>query len=538
MADVRRFTESGFRVTAVAEAEAALRRLLLPDPGAALSSGRLLKRSRYRAAARIEADGLGPVIVKVHRPSGVADTLRAAVRRSRASSEWRAARCLAGAGIPTPEILGSFVRRRGPLLAAAATAARFVPDRDTFAPALNSRSPREAKALLVRAAGWIRAMHDRGIEHRDLHSGNVLVARGPAESCEMLFVDLHKAQVGRPVPGSGRVRDLAQWLHSLAEAVGPGGRLRSLLAYAGVQRGGARPTGFARFVRRVERAVARRERVRIRSRSRRCVEENTDFTRSVGEGAGWRRLDVSVAAVRRAIAAHDRVLSAGPREAVVKRGRKSSVTRDGGVVVKESFRARTLLTRLARLAVPDLDRAGYENAHRLLVRSIATARPLAFVRRGGRTITLYEDLGRFPRLDHRVRAALRSGEWDRARLGVLLRDHAAAAARVHRKGVWHGDWKGCNWLVDENPAGFAFHLVDTDRVKFYRRPVPWRRRMRNLAQLAASIPMVVSRTDRLRWWRRYAEQGGLSGPDALRRAARDVAALVARKTVVVDEPIE
>jgi hypothetical protein len=62
--------------------------------------------------------------------------------------------------------------------------------------------------------------------------------------------------------------------------------------------------------------------------------------------------------------------------------------------------------------------------------------------------------------------------------------------------------------------------------------------MRNLAQLAASIPVVVSRTDRLRWWRRYAERSGLSGREASRRAARDVAALLAEKTVVVDEPIE
>jgi hypothetical protein len=339
--------------------------------------------------------------------------------------------------------------------------------------------------------------------------------------------------VGRPIFEWRRRAQLARWLHSLAGWVGPGGRLRALLAYLG-----SRPADHE--LRRAWRALSARidrwERRRRRSRSRRCVEENVHFTAAVGAGRGWRRTDLAPARVGDAIAAHDRALS-GNGAQVLKRGRKSRVTRLGDVVVKEAVEG-SLLRRLEGRLRPRARQAGYKNAHALDVRGVGTALPLAFVRRGGRTFTVYEDLSALPRLDHRLRDALRSGAWDLARKRAAIEATADFAARLHRLGVWHGDLKACNWLLDEREGEFRFRLVDTDRVRFYRGEVPRSRRLRNLAQLAASIPVVVTRADRLRWWRRYARGTALAGRAAERRAARDVARLLSRKTLVVDEPIE
>src|SRR5204862_8024273 len=107
----------------------------------------------------------------------------------------------------------------------------------------------------------------------------------------------------------------------------------------------------------------------------------------------------------------------------------------------------------------------------------------------------------------------------------------------HRLGVWHGDLKACNWLVREHGDDLSFHLVDTDRVRFLT-SVDRDRRLRNLAQLAASIPRSVTRADRLRWWRRYARGTALAGREQERSGGRDVARLLSEKTLVVDEPIE
>lgn len=531
MARPVRFSEAGFRVEAERSAEGAVRRGLLPDPTAALSGGAAVKRNLYRAASRVELPGVGAVLLKVHRPRGLVDTVRAALRRSRARSEWDAARYLVGAGIPTPAPLAVLERRRGPLLEQAASAARFVAPRETFAPSLTAQPPDKARALAARSGRLLRALHDRGVSHGDFHSGNLLVGPGPGDRCVLDVVDLHTVRAGRPVTARRRRAQLAQWVHSLAGVLGAAGRRRVVVGYLGDADAATVRCTFAR----VERLVAARERRRLRSRGRRCVEESSVYTSDLGDARGWRRRDLPVEAIERALAAHDAALARGG-DAVLKRHRKGAVVRAGGVVVKEAFEP-GLARRLEARLLPRRRRAGYENAHRLAVRGVGTAAPLAFVRRGGRTFTLYEDLGRLPRLDHWVIEAARTRRLSRARRLAALHATADFAAGLHRRGVWHGDLKACNWLVEETGTHLAFRLVDTDRVRFLRR-VSRERRLRNLAQLAASVPRAVTRTDRLRWWRRYARGTPWAGAAHERAVARDVAALLARKLVVVDEPIE
>lgn len=532
MRELRRFEAEGFRVVTADLAEGPVRAGLLPDPSAVARAGVPIHANLYRAAARVELEGLGSLLLKVHRPRGLADRLRAAVRGSRARAEWDAARYLCGAGIPTPEPLVVAERRRGLALEQAASGTRFLPARETFEPALRAQPAAKAHALLARTARWIRALHDRGVSHRDLHSGNVLVGPGPGDRATIDVVDLHTVRYGHAPSMARRERQLAQWLHSLAGSTGPGGRLRSLVAYLGPA---ADRRDVARAHARVERAIARRERVRVRSRSRRCVEESGAFTRDVGGGRGMRRRELSEEALAAALAAHDRAVVA--RDAsLLKAGPKSLVSRVPGAIVKERL-APSWRRRLEHLLLPGRARRGYENAHGLEVRGFATAAPLAFVRRGRRVFTLYRDLSSLPRLDHRVREALRRGEWSPRRLREVSDAFADLAARLHAKGVWHGDWKACNFLLEERGRRVGFPLLDTDRLRFGA-SLTRARRLRNLAQLDASLPKVVSRTARLRWFRRYARGGALAGPAAERAALRDVARLVARKIVVVDEPIE
>jgi tRNA A-37 threonylcarbamoyl transferase component Bud32 len=532
VANVAVFRDAGFSVETLAVAEGPVRLHVMPDPSATLARGEPIKRNNYRAASRVDVAGLGPVLLKVHRPRGLIDVVRAALRTSRARSEWIAARYLVGAGIPTPEPLLLAERRFGPLLEQAASGARFLSRRETFVPALAAQPRDKARALVVRASRLVRAMHDRGISHGDLHSGNVLVGPGPGDRCELHVIDLHTVRVGRRVSRRARDAQLAQWLHSLSAVVGPGGRLRALLAYLG-----ERPArrALARSYRRLASRIVARERRRVRSRSRRCVEEGQGFTSSVAQGTGWRRRDTAPEAIERAILDHDRVLAAnGP--GVLKVGRKSRVTRAGGFVVKERLEG-SLARRLEGMLFPWRRRSGYRNAQGLVVRAVGTAAPVACVSRAGRHFTLYDDCTAFPRLDHRVRDALARGEWSRERTREMIEATAVFAARMHRLGIWHGDLKACNWLVEERGSRIAFHLVDTDRVRFLR-AVDRDRRLRNLAQLSASIPRSITRADRLRWWRRYAVGTELAGRAQERAAARDVAVLLSKKTVVVDDPIE
>lgn len=285
----------------------------------------------------------------------------------------------------------------------------------------------------------------------------------------------------------------------------------------------------------VERRAARLERVRRRSRGRRCFRESTVYTRDVGEGRGWRRRDLDVRRIEDALRAHRASREPG-EHGFVKRSRKGIVTRHGDLVVKESLVVGWGGRLKDRLA-PARHRAGFDHARALVAAGVATARPLAWVRRGGRDFTLYEDLSTLPRLDHLAfdryaPGAPRAGQ-------VRLRDAAADwLGRLHAQGIYHGDLKGCNVLVrEEGRDAPAFPLIDVDRVLFFGRPVDDRRRAKNLAQLAASIPVAVTRSERLRFYRRYAAAlGGSSVPEA--RMAAAVARALAPRTRVVDRPIE
>jgi tRNA A-37 threonylcarbamoyl transferase component Bud32 len=382
-------------------------------------------------------------------------------------------------------------------------------------------------ALLGAVARAVRRLHDVGLDHRDLHAGNLLV-RGPADAPEVVAVDLHRTRIGRPLGEARRVANLAKLVHSFGDGLGEPGATALMEAYDphGL------PGDAARRREAVLRRAARIDLARRRSRAKRPGKESTVWTQDVGAGRGSRRRDLPPERIDRALAEHDAAVAAGDAR-VAKRNRRGVVTTHGDVVVKEAA-PRERWARVRAALAPWRARAGFRNAHVLDVLGFATARPLAFVRRGGRTFTLMEDLSALPRLDHLARETFARGDPAEAR--ALLDASARWVGALHRGGVYHGDLKGVNVRVARGDGAWRFHLIDTDRCRFPAGPVDRRRRVKNLAQLAASVPRVVSRADRLRWWRRYAE--GTPWLAEERAVAREVAAQLARKVVVVDEPIE
>jgi hypothetical protein len=148
-----------------------------------------------------------------------------------------------------------------------------------------------------------------------------------------------------------------------------------------------------------------------------------------------------------------------------------------------------------------------------------------------------EDLHPDERLDLYVLRRFAGGLDGRARLEKhrLAREFGRFVGDLHRRGIYHGDLKAVNIFVRRRDGREEFRLVDYDRVKFGRK-VSRRRRIKNLAQLAASIAVLITRTDRLRFFRAYAPD-----EEALRNErqyARGVAKQVAKKIVVRMEPIE
>lgn len=515
------------RGTVLAGLEEVVAAMVSPDPTVAVEAGRVLRRNRNRVTGRVVWPRVGPVLLKAHRTRSPWQAVVSWVRPSRARREWRAARFLEAAGVPVPQPYAYGVSRRFGMERFSFFAARFLPDVRDLRVALAAQPPRKAHRLIERVARLIRTMHDRRFDHRDLNGDNVLAGPGPGDRCDLHIADLHRCRMGRPVSEARRVQALARWLASLGSAAGPGARRRTVAAYAEDRTEAARRA----LQKRVERATRAFLRRRVRSEAGRCLEETHGFTHDVPLGRGARRRDVPPERIVGALEAHDATAPGDPR--LLKIGRKSKVTAQDGIVVKEALPHGVLGTWKQRLAPGRLS-AGYRNAHLLDVLGVPTARPLAFLWLRDRAVTLYEDLTDRERLDHHVRRLYhRPGSPEARRLRTAV---ATWAATLHRRGVYHGDLKAVNVLVGPSVAGPRLFLVDTDRLRWYDRPVDFGRRMRNLAQLAASIPVRVTRAERLRWCRTYARR--LPEDHGEREVTDALAALIAKKTRVVEEPLE
>jgi tRNA A-37 threonylcarbamoyl transferase component Bud32 len=366
----------------------------------------------------------GPHLLKVWlTPRGEAERERAALERA------------AARGLPVSQVAGD-----GP----GWLALRFAAGREA--------TREDLPALLELGA----RMHDAGMLHGDFHLGNLRITdSGP------LLLDLQRARFLPRVPRWMRRRELGFLAFSLGdplpESLFPVRRWRTLRA----QR-------------------------HWRSRTRRCLEESSKFTRFTLDGAaGFRRRAVPVEPL---LSALREVAHKEP----VKRLPRSSLWRHAGLWLK--------LHRTSRQA-----RAAWVGGCGLEARGIEIGRPLCFA---GRWLVM-EDAGQtlidwvereFECASQPVREGLADA------LGGLL-------ARLHARGIYHADLKANNvcWT-----PGAPARLLDYGRVRFLWR-VSRRRRVKNLAQLNAALPDLVPNPLRERALVRYLESVAEPDPERLRR---------------------
>ena len=238
--------------------------------------------------------------------------------------------------------------------------------------------------------------------------------------------------------------------------------------------------------------------------------------------------------LRSALARHRDCLAGGPGR-VLKDDVRTRVTwvalTDGRPAIVKEYRAGGLARRLEDLVRPAAALREWRAAHELARRGVAApaawalalpaplAAASAFVVL--EAITDAEPVNRF---------VLRrcAGPAERA-LRLRLIDAVAERLRsLHERGVEHRDLKGSNLLVRLRGADFELFLVDLAEVRFSRR-VGEAHRLEALAQLNASLPLAVGRTERLRCLTRYAPSASRAerarlfrAVDALTRARKCV----------------
>ncbi len=191
----------------VAVIEREIARLI--DPASATQTIHWGRNYLYKATLELDSQTL-PVVVKQFRNHSWQARAKRRIRGSKAMLSFRMARRLGECGIATPEPLlvvdseeisgASYYLCR---CLEGALEARY-PIRAINAGTVEEDFPQlDPERLLYRMGGLVRRLHDNGIWHRDMTSGNVLIApktehETPASDYDLYLVDLNRARdVGR-----------------------------------------------------------------------------------------------------------------------------------------------------------------------------------------------------------------------------------------------------------------------------------------------------------------------------------------------------
>lgn len=518
----------------------------------------VVKAGIHRRVLRVELES-GSYFLKHYRSRGWGRSLSHLFRASAARREWAKSRELVRRGVATITPVAFYERRRYGLVDESFFLSREIPAARPLDEALASRpvqldAPAGRRRLIEQLARFVADAHQAGVDHDDLHLGNILVQGSLDDEAgpRLYLIDVPNVRLGRPLTRRKSLASLVMLCSALAPLSSRADRQRFWRAYA------LRRWQKQAFRRDDPSAIERRTReyqfTVLVGRDRRALRENRDF-HSLAEST--RRVhalaEMTTAQMRNLIRAPERSLRANLHRAV-KLARGSALVEAVLVVgdrprhvAYKRYRPKSPLKALFDLARGSRARRAWVAGHALLARSIATARPLAMCdsRRPwpGTSYLVTEWIEGAPNLHHYAWHLSSLPAQTRARRTRQLAGNLGAlVGRLHRWRYAHRDLKGCNLVAVETAESVQAYVVDLDGLR-QRRRLSSRAMYKNLARLASSLSCYgwLTRADRARFLRTYRRELGRAGAGAVpgwKELWREVAARVKnrRETVICLPP--
>ncbi|MEM7260833.1 MAG: lipopolysaccharide kinase InaA family protein [Planctomycetota bacterium] len=472
----------------------------------------VLKSNAVRTVLSVPATADHPaLVVKRYHVRSWRERLKYFLVPSRAAREWDALRTFARGGVSGPEVLAMGEARRGGALVRAGLIMRRVEETRSL-PVLLGSVTHPAHELLHAVGAEIGRMHAAGVDHTDLHAGNILVRDGVpwTERGSVVLLDLHATHLGALLPDTRRIENLAKLFHSLSDDLDDPRALALLDGYRSVERD-ALAGNPHRWLRRLERRARALENVRLASRSKRCWKRSSEF---VAERRGlWRvhrRREIPFEVIEPYLLGQfelDQIYKDRPDQVV---GSATWVSDDGvrKIVVKRRTYSR-FWKRLSYCIIRGPLERAWGAARALDVRGVPNPQALALMseRRFGlphQSILLTEHAGAAEPLHADLFERFlppRSGS--RRQLHGETRVLAQLVRRLHDTGIYHRDLNPNNVLIGSDEDGAPrFLLVDLDSIHLGRR-LDDRRRAKNLVQLGLLPEGHITTRDRLRFLRDY-----------------------------------
>ncbi len=465
-------------------------------------------------------------------------TIRQWVRRGKGRNEGRRSEHLATIGVPTitPVALGEQRKRKflfeNYLVTLAILGAtpldEFVEHRlpDWPEPLRSRIRQKLARDLAVMTA----RLHDAGLLHYDFHPGNILVRFAADLDPELVMIDLDALRKSRRVTWKLARQNLALLDHFFWLRSSRTDRHRFLKAY--LRNRNQAPSNLRQFGRQIEDTTRIWAERLWRRWGRRCQSSNKYFELYPGR-TSWcvASRDLDPSEIQILLDDPDRPFRA-TGTVILKDSRTTTVAETTMVVsgcptavIYKRFNRKKWLDPLLTLFRPSRAWRSWQAGQDLASRGIPTPRNLAFLAR--RRMSWRDSLFWFlphetysvtvkethaVTLSSYIQDVLSSlpPEIRRARIRSLAGSLALLIRSLHERSLSHRDLKASNILIQTNPIDQTdrLSLIDLVGVRL-RHPLPWRRRVQNLARLCLSLSTVPGRTrsDALHFLRLYLPWG-------------------------------
>ncbi|MBM4307573.1 MAG: hypothetical protein FJ123_12665 [Deltaproteobacteria bacterium] len=461
--------------------------------------GRVIGESKWRKSALFSLPNGKHLFFKMDSTKGRTESLKYLLFPSKGRKEWFISYQMKKKNLPIPDPLGWLERvHRG-----------LVMESYYLSEAVESGVPLAEEPDLLRDekvfSGLVKTViriHQSGLDHKDFHAGNFL---WDGES--FFLTDLHRARITNSLSLKQRLWSLAYLFHSLRSIWGKGDRVEFLKAYLD---GSSTHIGKpAECLKRIDSWMDRLQRRQWTSRTRRCLKDSTEFVIRREKGrVAYHRKDFPFDRLERVIGRHLDLLKENP-SGLLKQSPEIivSLIEDGGdrICVKQ-FCYPKLIDRLKEAFRLSKGLKAWIGGNGLRARGISTVQPLGFIEKNdlfgpAESFFVMEAPQGSQELDRYLFKGIDTFEEKRR----FIKACANWLFHLHEKNLYHQDMKACNILVLREGQMWDFSLLDLEDLQLNSK-VDEKRLFKNLLQLNTSIPSLVTRADRLRFFRAYVVQ--------------------------------
>jgi tRNA A-37 threonylcarbamoyl transferase component Bud32 len=458
--------------------------------------GEVIKESRLRWAAILTLPDGRRIFLKRDKVKGWFESLKVLLLPSKARREWFIAYRLRKSNLPIPRPLGWMERVRWGWVKESYYLSEAIGSGVSF---IEDSTQRRESFWIIELAKMVRKIHDSGLFHKDLHAGNFL---WDGES--FFLTDLHRAEIVRSLSLNQRLWNLSQLFHSLRSQWGERERIQFIEKY--FEKEAVNLEKKEVLLQKVHSLMGRLQKRQWQSRTKRCLKESTEFSIEKERGVSYyHRRDFPRGSLKKIIEDHLRLVEKKP-SMLVKHSPEVTVSLLGEAQNRVSVKHYHPLKFFDRFKERFRRSKGLKAwiaGNGLIIRGFPSLKPFALVEKRDwlglkESFFLMEVSEKGQELDR----YLFRGFKDLKEKRLFIKAFAQWVSHLHKMDLYHRDMKTCNILVSENSESWNFHLLDWEDL-LLDKEVNLKKLSRNLFQLNASTPRIITMTDRLRFLHQY-----------------------------------